>query len=117
MAYVKKDDARLEEGQKVRIAITSRNAKAVENVTTNFLIRSHEKDVKTRGPVRLPTRTLRLTTRKSPCGNGTNTWDTFEMKIYKRVLYLTAPIEVVKEITSFKVDAGVDVVITILEKQ
>lgn len=26
------------------------------------------------GPVRLPTKVLRITTRKSPCGEGTNTW-------------------------------------------
>ena len=28
-----------------------------------------------KGPVRMPTRKLVLTTRKSPCGNGTNTFD------------------------------------------
>lgn len=31
--------------------------------------------VKVAGPVRMPTKVLRLTTRKSPCGEGTNTFD------------------------------------------
>ena len=29
-----------------------------------------EKDLKVKGPVRMPTKTLRITTRKSPCGEG-----------------------------------------------
>lgn len=32
------------------------------------------KRLKHAGPVRLPTKVLRITTRKSPCGEGTNTW-------------------------------------------
>ncbi len=33
-----------------------------------------------KGPVRMPTKVLHITTRKSPCGEGTNTWDRFEMR-------------------------------------
>ena len=40
-----------------------------------------EKNLKHSGPVRLPTKVLRITTRKSPCGEGTNTWDRFEMRV------------------------------------
>ena len=43
-----------------------------------------EKRLKVSGPVRLPTKKLRITTRKSPCGEGTNTWDRFQMRIHKR---------------------------------
>ena len=39
-----------------------------------------EKRLKVKGPVRLPTKVLKITTRKSPCGEGTNTWDRFEMR-------------------------------------
>jgi len=42
------------------------------------------------GPVRLPTRTLRITTRKTPCGEGSKTWDRFEMRIHKRIIDLHA---------------------------
>ena len=46
--------------------------------------------VQVRGPRRMPTKVLRLTTRKAPGGNGTNTWDRFEMRIHKRVIHLIA---------------------------
>jgi len=114
MALVKKDTAKTPvEKQTVRVTITSRNPKAAESVMNNFLTRAREEDVAVRGPVRLPTRTLRITTRKTPCGNGTNTWDTFELKIYKRVIELQAPALVARKIASFNVEAGVDVAITL----
>ena len=49
-----------------------------------------EKQVKVSGPVRMPTKILRITTRKSPCGEGTNTWEHLEMRIHKRVIDLVA---------------------------
>ncbi|KAG1181503.1 hypothetical protein G6F35_015884 [Rhizopus arrhizus] len=72
-----------------------------------------DKQLKVRGPVRLPTKTLRITTRKSPCGNGSETFDKFEMKIYKRLIDLHSPSEIVKQITSISIEPGVEVEVTI----
>ncbi|PRQ55466.1 putative ribosomal protein S10 [Rosa chinensis] len=36
----------------------------------------------------MPTKVLHITTRKSPCGEGTNTWDRFELRGHKRVIDL-----------------------------
>ncbi|KAH8609629.1 putative Ribosomal protein S10p S20e [Trypanosoma vivax] len=116
MAYVKKDQAPAQELQRVLVKMTSRDASAVERVMNKLLENARKEKVEVRGPVRLPTRRLRVTTRKTPCGNGTNTWDTFEMKIYKRLIDLRAPTEVMRGITSFQIDAGVDVCITIPDK-
>lgn len=49
----------------------------------------------------MPTKVLRITTRKSPCGEGTNTWDRFEMRIHKRVIDIFTSSEVVKQIVRF----------------
>ncbi len=59
-----------------------------------------EKSLKVKGPVRMPTKTLRITTRKTPCGEGSKTWDRFQMRIHKRVIDLHSPSEVVKDIVS-----------------
>ena len=74
-----------------------------------------DKDLKIAGPVRLPVRTLRITTRKSPCGEGTNTWDRFEMRIHKRLIDLQAPARVVKQITSIQIEPGVQVEVYIAD--
>ena len=62
-----------------------------------------------KGPIRIPTKRLSLTVRKSPCGNGTNTFDRYEMRIHKRVLDLVAPVEMAKSIMSIQIEPGVDV--------
>ena len=62
-----------------------------------------------KGPVRIPTKKLVITTRRSPCGNGTNTWDRYEMRIHKRVIDIYCPSSAIKEITEFRLDPGVDV--------
>ena len=49
-----------------------------------------DKKVKVSGPVRMLTKFLRITTRKSPCGEGTNSWEHLEMRIHKRVIDLVA---------------------------
>ncbi len=118
MAFVKKDNKGAEDvaqTHKIRITLSSRNGKAVEKVCTDLLARAKDQKIRARGPVRLPTRTLKITTRKTPCGNGTNTWDTFEMKIYKRLIDLYAPQEDVKNITAINIEAGVDVEVTVTD--
>ena len=76
-----------------------------------------DKKLKVSGPVRLPTKTLRITTRKSPCGEGTNSWDRFEMRIHKRIIDLHSPSEIVKQITSIPIESGVEVEVTIADAQ
>lgn len=65
------------------------------------------------GPVRLPTRVLRITTRKTPCGEGSKTWDHFEMRVHKRIIDLHAGTDMVKQITAVNIEPGVDVEVTV----
>lgn len=55
---------------RIRITLTSRNVKNLEAVCANLKRGALDKKLKVSGPVRLPTKTLRITTRKSPCGEG-----------------------------------------------
>ncbi|KAL8278296.1 hypothetical protein RQP46_009328 [Phenoliferia psychrophenolica] len=120
MAYVAKGDKEFEAGaaaapksHKIRITLTSRNVKALEKVCSDLVQRSKDKDLRVKGPVRLPTKVLKITTRKTPCGEGSKTWDHLEMKIHKRLIDLTSPAEVVKQITSMSIEPGVEVEVTI----
>ena len=69
---------------------------ALEKVCAELKRSAEEKSLKgkVKGPVRLPTKVLRITTRKTPCGEGTKTWDRFEMRIHKRIIDLHAPAEI-----------------------
>ncbi|KAF2444400.1 putative 40S ribosomal protein S20 [Karstenula rhodostoma CBS 690.94] len=97
---------------KIRITLTSRNVKNLEKVCTELIDRAKGKDLRVKGPVRLPTKNLKISTRKTPNGEGSKTWDTFEMRIHKRLIDLNAPTEVVKQII-INIEAGVEVEVTI----
>ena len=84
-------------------------------VCADLIRGAKEKQLKVKGPVRMPTKTLRLTVRKAPCGNGTNTFDRFEMRIHKRLIDLHSPADVVKQITSISIEPGVEVEVTIAD--
>ena len=91
------------------MTLKGREVKPLEWACNEILVRAKNKGYETRGPVRIPTKILRVTTRKSPCGEGTNTWDRYEMRIHKRVIDIHCPSSTVKDITMFKIDASVDV--------
>ena len=47
-----------------------RNVKSLEKVCQDLIRGAKDKELKVKGPVRMPTKTLRITTRKTPCGNN-----------------------------------------------
>nr|ACR78697.1 40S ribosomal protein S20 [Rimicaris exoculata] len=120
-AYADKGDMKggmMEDGapiHRIRITLTSSNVKSLEKVCSDLVRGAKDKQLKVKGPVRMPTKTLRITTRKTPCGEGSKTWDRFQMRIHKRVIDLHSPSEVVKQITSISIEPDVDVEVTIAE--
>jgi small subunit ribosomal protein S20e len=65
---------------KIRITLTSRKVSSLEKVCQELIDRSKSKDLRVKGPVRMPTKNLKISTRKTPCGEGSKTWDTYEMR-------------------------------------
>ena len=70
-------------------------------VCADLINGAKKQNLRVKGPVRMPTKILRITTRKTPCGEGSKTWDRFQMRIHKRVIDLHSPSEIVKQIVSF----------------
>ncbi|KAA1106457.1 40S ribosomal protein S20 [Puccinia graminis f. sp. tritici] len=98
---------------RIRITLTSKNVKALEKVCFDLVSRAKDKDLRVKGPVRLPTKRLSITTRKTPCGEGSKTWDRFEMKIHKRLIDLQSPAETVKQIVSAPIFSQVTILLLI----
>ncbi|KAL9396484.1 hypothetical protein Peur_010737 [Populus x canadensis] len=102
---------------RVRITLSSKNVKNLEKVCADLIRGAKDKSLKVKGPVRIPTKVLRITTRKAPCGEGTNTWDRFELRIHKRVIDLFSSTDVVKQITSITIEPGVEVELPAFENK
>jgi small subunit ribosomal protein S20e len=114
MKDLKKSSEPTQTLQHVRIIIASRKIKSLEKICKNIISKGKEKNLKIKGPVKIPTKILKITTRKSPCGEGTNTWDLFEIKIHKRLIDLFSTKDIIKQITSVKIESGVDVEVTLV---
>ena len=74
--------------QKARIKLASTDITKL-NQTCSFIKDIAEKTgVDIRGPIPLPTKKLKLTTRRTPCGSGSSTWERYEMRVHKRLIDL-----------------------------
>jgi len=106
-----------EDVHKIRMTLRGREIKPLEHACSEIIARAKQQGYKVAGAKRIPTKVLTVTTRRSPCGNGTNTYDHYEMRIHKRVIDVWCPSSVVKEITNFRIDTGVDVslIVTLAE--
>jgi len=67
------------------------------------------------GPIPLPTKRLKVTTRKSPCGDGTATFDRYEMRIHKRIVDLPANDRVLHNIMRISIPRTVKIKIEMVD--
>ena len=111
----KKGGIAADESVRINVVFTSRNVSALEDMTGQ-LTRTIKQAIQTntesgavfKGVRRFPTRILNITTRKTPCGQGSKTWDRFEMRIHKRVVSVEGPFGKLTPITkAIEVQQGV----------
>ena len=72
--------------QKARIKIASTDIAKVNEVSAYIKDISDKTGVEIRGPIPLPTKKLKMATRKSPDGEGKATWERYEMRVHKRLI-------------------------------
>jgi len=89
--------------RKARIRLTSTNYKKLEEVCTELKAIAEKTGVKVSGPHPLPTKRLRVPVRKTPCGEGTATWDKWELRIHKRLIDVDAEERVMRRIMRIRV--------------
>ena len=75
---------------KVRIKLKSISIDDLNKICAQIKEIASKLGVPISGPTPLPTKKLKITTRKSPCGNGTATFDNFEMRIHSRLIDIPA---------------------------
>lgn len=102
--------------QKARIKIASTDINKI-NQTCEYIKDIVEKTgVDMKGPIPLPTKKLRVTTRKGPSGNGTATWDRFEMRIHKRLIDLGIDERSLRLVMRIPIPEGLSIEIEMIEE-
>ena len=94
---------------RVRIKLNSTNIEMLNSICEYIKDIAKKSGINISGPVPLPTQKLKITTRKSPCGNGTATFDRFEMRIHKRLIDLPANEKILHHIVRMQIPKSVNV--------
>jgi small subunit ribosomal protein S10 len=100
---------------KVRIKLQSIDIQKLNDVINIIKDIASRSGVIISGPIPLPTKRLKITTRKGPCGNGTATFDHFEMRIHKRILDLPANDAVLHNIMRISIPRTVNIKIEMID--
>ena len=94
---------------KVRIKLNSTDVTMLNTICDDIKSLAKKSGISISGPVPLPTKKLKITTRKSPCGDGTATFDRFEMRIHKRLIDLPANEKMLHHIMRMKIPKSVNI--------
>lgn len=102
--------------QKARIKLASIDIKKV-NETCEYIKEIAEKTgVDMRGPIPLPTKKLKVTTRKAPSGEGKASWERYEMRIHKRLIDLGIDERALRLVMRVPIPEGLNIEIEMIEE-
>lgn len=101
---------------KARIKLASIDINKI-NKTCDYIRDIAEKTgVSMRGPIPLPTKKLKITTRKSPCGEGKASWDRYEMRVHKRLIDLGLDERALRLVMRVPIPEGLNIEIEMIEQ-
>jgi small subunit ribosomal protein S10 len=89
--------------RRARIKLTSTDTDKLEGVCDEIKDIAKRIGVKIVGPIPLPTKKLVVPTRRTPCGDGSDTWDRYEMRVHKRLIEIDARDRVMRSIMRIRV--------------
>ncbi|MBI2133368.1 30S ribosomal protein S10 [Candidatus Woesearchaeota archaeon] len=101
--------------QRARIKIASTDISKVIQVCDSIRDIVEKTGVDMRGPIPLPTKKLKVTTRKCPCGDGKATWDRFEMRIHKRLVDMGVDERALRLVMRVPIPEGLNIEIEMIE--
>src|SRR3989338_2008268 len=100
---------------KARVKLASTNINLLNQVCSIIKDIAIKSGVLVRGPIPIPTKRLKITTRKSPCGDGKATFDHWEMRIHKRILDISVNERVLHSILRTSIPKEVNIEIKIID--
>ncbi len=93
--------------QSARIKLTSTNLLDLDSVCNEIMGISKKTGVKIKGPTPLPVKRLNMVTRKSPCGQGTNTYEKWQMRMHRRIIDLAADDKAIRQLMRLRIPENV----------
>ncbi len=99
--------------QKARIKLSGVSPKELDEICQQIKQIAERTGVALSGPVPLPTRRLVVPCRKSPDGEGSETFDHWEMRIHKRLIDIDADERALRQLMRIQVPRDVNIEIVL----
>jgi len=100
---------------KARIKLYSTDIKKLNDIVSQIIDIAKKVGVDYRGPINLPTKKLVVSTRRSPCGDGSETYERWEMRIHKRLIDLAADERALHLVMRVPIPQDVNIEIKVIE--
>jgi small subunit ribosomal protein S10 len=106
---------------KARIKLTGRDPMQLDQLCGEIKDIAEKLGVPVAGPIPLPTKKLKIPVMKTPCGDGMHrgggggNWETWEMRIHKRILDVGANDRVLRQITRIIIPHDVNIEIELTD--
>jgi small subunit ribosomal protein S10 len=101
--------------QRARIKLASTEIGKVNQICSNIMEIAEKTGVDLRGPIPLPTKKLKVTTRKSPDGEGKASWERYEMRVHKRLIDLGADERTLRLVMRVPIPEGLNIEIEMVD--
>jgi len=93
--------------QRARIRLSSTSTEHLDGVCNQIKRITRKTGVRMAGPIPLPTRRMVVPTRKTPCGQGSASWDKWEMRVHKRLIDIDADERAIRQIMRVRIPDSV----------
>ncbi|AAB90311.1 MULTISPECIES: 30S ribosomal protein S10 [Archaeoglobus] len=100
-------------GPKARIKLSGLNPRELDRICSQIKEIANKTGVELSGPVPLPTRRMVVPVRKAPDGEGSETWDHWEMRVHKRLIDISADERALRQIMRIQVPRDVNIEIVL----
>ncbi|AGK60712.1 SSU ribosomal protein S10P [Archaeoglobus sulfaticallidus PM70-1] len=100
-------------GYKARIRLSGLNPSDLDRICNQIKEIAGKTGVEISGPVPLPTKRLVVPVRKAPDGEGSETYDHWEMRIHKRLIDIAADERALRQIMRIQVPKDVNIEIVL----
>src|SRR3989344_1797878 len=101
--------------QRARIKLSSNNIDKMNEIIASIKDIVEKTKVKISGPIPLPTKKLKINTRKSPDGEGKATWEKYEMRVHKRMIDLAADERTLRLVMRVPIPEGLNIEIEMVD--
>jgi len=96
-----------------RIKLSSLSHKDADSIMNQIKSIAESPEVKVKGPIPFPTKKVTQTVRKAPGGEGSHTFERWQMRIHKRMIQINANDQTLRQIMRIHVPDSVQIEINI----